>query len=346
MTLLERKLSKNDISQIINSKKGFKNLGNTCFMNTCLQNLIHTEYFIKLLFSKKDLISKDTPISYQFIKLCLELISNADNNDVISPDEFKYAFGNKHRMFKGFRQHDTQEFCRILLEDMNQELNEIKTPAPYKELITVNKKKFDCDKEFDEIFKSRENSLIIECFYSQIINIFKCKCNFETFSFQKLLDFPLLLPQKSSSKEIDIKDLLNEYFKEDEINFQTKCEKCHKIKTHTKIVKFSQPPNILILSLQRINARTEKKNKCLVKFPEYLDIKDYIDKDCGYINENIYELYGIGNHVGDINFGHYYAYIKLNGKKWYEFNDSSVNRYSEFENITSSSYSLFYKKKQ
>ena len=117
-------------------------------------------------------------------------------------------------------------------------------------------------------------------------------------------------------------------------------------KTHKKIIKFSQPPNILILSLQRINGRTEKKNNCLVKFPEFLDIKDYIDKDCGYINENIYELYGIGNHNGNINLGHYYAYIKLNGKKWYDFNDSKVNRYFKSEDSSSSSYALFYKKKQ
>ena len=45
-------------------------------------------------------------------------------------------------------------------------------------------------------FKSRENSIIVDIFYNQIINIFTCSCGFESYSFQKLLDIPLLLPNK------------------------------------------------------------------------------------------------------------------------------------------------------
>ena len=74
----------------------------------------------------------------------------------------------------------------------------------------------ECDKEFDETFKKRENSLIMDCFYSQIINIFKCECGFETYSFQKVLDFPLLLPKRSDSK-VTIKELLDEFFETEEL---------------------------------------------------------------------------------------------------------------------------------
>ena len=107
-------------------------------MNSCLQNLIHSEFFIKLLFSKKHLISKKTPITYQFCKLCIELL---DNKFIISPNNFKEQFSLKHSIFRGFKQHNTQEFCSIFLEDMNQELNEIENQSPYKELSTLNKKK-------------------------------------------------------------------------------------------------------------------------------------------------------------------------------------------------------------
>ena len=333
------------IYEICTSTKGLKNLGNTCFMNTCLQTLIHSEYFIKSLIYKKKLIStRNTPITYYFIKL-LELMISQDN-DVVSPKDFKEIISEKHHRFRGYSQHDCQEFCRILLEDMNQELNEIKTPEPYKELSTLNKSKMECDKEFDETFKKRENSLIMDCFYSQIINIFKCECGFETYSFQKVLDFPLLLPKKNDSKTT-IKDLLDEFFETEEIKFETKCEKCHKKTNHEKKAKFSQPPNILILSLQRIDERRKRKNKCSVEFPDKLSIADYIDDDCGHKNENKYELYGISKHYGDMEFGHYFAYIKLDGKRWYEFNDSKVisnsdEKYSSF--ISSSAYILFYKK--
>ena len=310
-------------------------------MNTCLQNLIHSEYFIKILFSKINLISKKTPITYQFMKLCLQTIEE-NNIKVIYPKDFKDKFSSKHHMFKGYRQQDTQEFCRILLEDMNTELNEVKHPSPYKELTTINKTKLQCNKEFDDNFKEKENSLIMECFYSQLINIFKCECGFETFSFEKILDIPLLL--QKNNKKIKIKELLDEYFEEETIQFTTKCENCHRKKQHKKVVKFTQPPNILILSLQRIIGKIGKKNDCYVKFPEELDISDYIDEDCGYKNDNKYILYGVGNHMGKMDFGHYYAYIKLNDDQWYEFNDSRVIPYTDIEKSSSSAYILFYKK--
>jgi ubiquitin C-terminal hydrolase len=92
-------------------------------MNTCLQNLIHSEDFIKRLISKKSSISRSTPISYYFFNLCQEL---SNSSRAVSPTKFKEKFGLKHHLFAGYGQNDTQEFCRVLLEDMNSELNEVK----------------------------------------------------------------------------------------------------------------------------------------------------------------------------------------------------------------------------
>ena len=36
-------------------------------------------------------------------------------------------------------------------------------------------------------------------------------------------------------------------------------------------------------------------------------------------------LYDVKNHIGSLEFGHYYSYIKLNRENiWYEFNDIEV----------------------
>ena len=326
-----------EVYKIITSKIGLRNLGNTCFMNTCLQNLIHSEYFIQTLFQKKYLISSKTPISEQFLELCLKFTSNESS---VSPNNFKIEFGEKHRMFSGYRQQDTQEFCRILLEDMNRELNEVKNPAPYKELSTLNKTKEVCNKEFDELFRKRENSLIMDVFYAQIINIFICKCKFETYSFQKILDLPLLFKGSSSC---DIETLLDYYFEEDDIQFETKCEKCGGKELHKKQMKITQPPNILILSLQRRNEYGGKNNS-RVSFPDKLDLGKYIDNECGNKNDAKYTLYGIGNHSGSLDFGHYYAYIKIDDNKWNEYNDSSVTSHIFSNSNSSTAYVLFYKK--
>ena len=180
----------------------------------------------------------------------------------------------------------------------------------------------------------------MDSFYGQIINIFTCSCKYQTYSFQKILDLPLLIDNNT-----DIYDILDEYFKDEKIDFETKCDNCRKKKVHKKETKISRPPNILILSFQRINWRTKRKNGCSISFEEELDISKYIDEDCGHKKECKYSLYGIGNHSGTIDFGHYYAYIKLNNKTWYEYNDSMVRKIGNIDTNSRSAYTLFYKKK-
>ena len=334
-----------DLNYIISSKTGLNNLGNTCYFNTCFQILMHSEDFIKRLIAKKSLISEiSTPITYQFYSLCVELVNTKKPS--IEPDNFIKILGKKHPELKkiiGISQFDTQELCRILLEDINNELNEVKFKGIYKELNTDGKSKLECCKEFENFSKSRESSIVIDTFYGQIINIFICKCKYENYSFQKMIDFPLLLPEDKDFTSIN--DLLNNYFSNEKIKF--KCEGCYKNRTHKKEMKITQPPNILILSLQRINHRTETKNKCKVEFSEKLNIKDYIDKDSEHIDECNYNLFGIACHAGDFTFGHYFALIKLNDKDWYDFNDSKVKYYGDNidkDSIFSYAYILFYKK--
>ena len=74
-----------------------------------------------------------------------------------------------------------------------------------------------------------------------------------------------------------------------------------------------------------------------------LDIKDFIDFDFGYDNNSLYELYSIINHVGKIDFGHYYSYIKLNDDNlWYEFDDSNVKLIGKELTDYDKAYILFY----
>ena len=339
-----KKNSINEYENIIKSKIGLYNLGNTCYMNSCLQNLIHCKFFIKKLvkINERKKITNNTPITSEFFYLCHK-ISNK-NEEIGNPTSFKKIFSIKHKEYKGHSQLDSQEFCRILLEDMNYELNEVKNKSEYKELSTDGKTKKQCDKEFDSLFKSRENSIIIDTFYGQIINIFTCKCNYETYSFQKVLDLPLLLPD--GDKPISLNKLLDEYFEGDSIQFSSKCKKCGKKTEHKKEIRISQPSNVLILSFQRINERTQKKNVSEIKFSEKLSLKKYVDSDCGFYNESQYELFGIIFHKGKINFGHYFTYIKIDERDWYEFNDSKVTYIGREINTTSSSvYALFYQKK-
>ena len=343
----KRALEKSDFLNIIYKDVGIINLGNTCFINCCLQVLIHCPIFIYAFFKKikslNEINKKLRPISSYFYDVCYAMVDTVNTQErYIDISNFKNEFGLKHPTFGGYMPNDSQEFCRVLLEDLSNELNEIKTKTLYREYTDNEKKsKKIRDEEFDKNFKEREKSIIIDIFYSQIITTFTCECKSQFFSFQKLLDFPILLPENVQT--VDIKDLLKTYFKPETIEFGKQCQKCKKVLKHKKEIKISRPPEVLILSLQRINQINQTKNECMVTFPPILDMREFIDHECGFDKQPFYSLYAVTNHTGSIDFGHYYSYIKFQGKnEWYEFNDSSVKKIEQKIESFPYAYALFY----
>lgn len=343
-----RPLSEEDFKNIYLSGIGIINLGNTCFINSTLQVLIHCKLFIQKFLKKDSIINKETtPISFQFLLICISMLDKMKTNELyVDISNFKDVFGKKHPIFNDYSQNDSQEFCRIFLEDLSMELNEAKNKNVYRILTnTEGKSKLFRDREFDLNFKDRECSIITELFYSQIINTFRCKCGAEIYSFQKLLDFPLLIP--ANVEKINIHELLKIYFKTEKITFETKCERCHKIEEHFKLMSISRPPEILIISLQRIDDIKHIKNNCTVEFPQFLNLYEYMDHQLGLDKEFEYKLFSVVNHQGNVDCGHYYSYIQpLSSKNWFEFNDSSVKHIKQGLEKFPFAYALFYIKKK
>lgn len=78
--------------------------------------------------------------------------------------------------------------------------------------------------------------------------------------------------------------MISNFFKEETISFDSNCLKCNAKCNHIKSTKISSLPQILIISLQRYNQRTQRKNTCKISFRPSIDIIRYIDKDCIGIN--------------------------------------------------------------
>jgi len=114
---------------------GMRNLGNTCYMNSGLQCLLAsptvTEYFLH--FSPEIIKADQGDIKEEESKsnTCLRLSRNFANLvqqvyigrfTVIQPDQFKETLAESHDQFKGFRQHDCQEFLALLLDTLHEQL--------------------------------------------------------------------------------------------------------------------------------------------------------------------------------------------------------------------------------
>jgi ubiquitin carboxyl-terminal hydrolase 2/21 len=231
-----------------------------------------------------------------------------------------------------------------LLEDFSKELNIVKKIPCYKELKDEGKTKKEQMIEYNEYFLSRENSIIIKIFYPLIINVFICECGFETYSFERILDIPLLLPKNNNNLSVDLMSLIRNYFEGDEFKWETKCKKCKiKNKMHKKKIFLTILPKILILSIQRFNIINKSKSNKSIKLYEKINLKNFVDEELieNYSNFD-YKLFGISNHSGSLNFGHYYAYVNIQGK-WKEFNDSFVTNVN-FSSVSTTAYALFYEK--
>ncbi len=105
------------------------------------------------------------------------------------------------------------------------ENNRIKEKYIYRELDTHNKSKESLVQEFHKLFLEKEDSFIIDIFYVQLLNIYKCTCGFENFSFEKVFDIPLKMP---NIKTYNLLELIRLNFFYDNVKWELPCKNCQK----------------------------------------------------------------------------------------------------------------------
>jgi ubiquitin carboxyl-terminal hydrolase 8 len=334
------------------------NLGNTCFLNTCVQLLNYTDELAEVSLpacpDNSDIIKvAEYSVFAEWLAL-RKMMMDANGkipNPVASPGKFVqtihsaanvkgYGFGN-------WTQNDLSDFLQFMLECIHNSK---------KRTISVN---INVNREISS--ESNEDNLALQCYsmlkdnyekgdYSEISKIF-CGMHISRLYMQDntvsntpesfcLLHLPIPLSPKEGNVGIHLTDCI-ELFMADEILSDWKHEKTGEFESVRKNMVFWSFPNILIIILKRHSPDGTMKNNMLVNYPLELDLSMYA---VGYnANTYKYRLYGVGNHMGDITHGHYNAFIQTNNK-WYCIDDQTAFEIN-CENVVSPCAScIFYRK--
>jgi ubiquitin carboxyl-terminal hydrolase 8 len=358
---------------------GLANLGNTCFINACIQCLSHT-YELNDFLSKGDGEYKkhlnNKPESVLLVEWDDLRKLMWSQNCVISPGRFintiqRVAKITNRDLFTGWSQNDLPEFLLFLFDSFHSALT--------REVImdikgNIKTKKDEMGKACYEMMKTQYTKD-----YSEFLNIFfgihvsvltpvveKNKVltdNTEDINYLSLRPEPYMLIHLPipSKEEVNIRNTDKNVTLFDCFNKQCECEmlegdnawfneKENKKQNVNKRLLFWSLPNIMIVDIKRfitsMNGKS-KKNQQFIDIPiNNVDFSKYVE---GYAKETyIYDLYAICNHHGQIDGGHYSATIRTSNGKWYNFNDTQVTEILVNDNIISGNtpYCLFYRKKK
>ncbi len=97
--------------------KGFKNIGNSCYLNSGLQMLIQNKSLCKIILDN----SSKTPILNILGQLIKDYWTNSSSY-AIDPYTIKKIVGERKKIFDGFGQEDSTEFVLYLLDIIDEEI--------------------------------------------------------------------------------------------------------------------------------------------------------------------------------------------------------------------------------
>ena len=315
---------------------GLSNLGNTCFINSCIQILFHSyelcEYY-------ENHVNFNNTIESLLIKELFDLKKVLWSKPcVVSPKRFISVLHEtskkKNAIFSDFFQNDSTEFLLFIFENMHSCFPKFQTdmePTDSKDIYAI------CKNHIITLMKRDDYSKINSIFYGIKTTVLMDKTQSTTPEIFSMLHLPI--PDAETTLYKCFEMYLSDELLEGEngiINTETQ-----KYEDTIKKTMICFLPNTLIISFQRFKMTTTlRKNQNLIHYDLFIDLTKFVVSGEKYT----YELYGVINHFGGIQGGHYTSFIKNANKKWYHYNDTSVKEVSVQEICSTKAYCLFYRR--
>ena len=332
---------------------GLANLGNTCFLNSCIQVLNHIYEFHDLIDGVKHINTEkaDVTILKEWVELRNLMWSGASGT--LSPNKFVYhvhqiARQKNRDIFTGWVQNDITEFLLFIMECIHNSLARkivIRingTPKNHVDYLAIT-----CYQMLENIYR-KEYSEIMDMFYGIYMTLITTADNKHVHSTKPehffVLDLQMFGGGRLFTNIYECFDLFTESESMAGENAWFN-ESTGKKEDVLRSVRFFSLPKILVITLKRFSPDGSQKLNHVVDFPlENLDLSKYVN---GYHKEKYrYDLFGICNHMGGVSGGHYTAFVKNVAGQWIHYNDSLIEVLKDKSSVVSPmAYCLFYRKK-
>lgn len=349
-----------DYSKTGSGLSAFINIGNTCYLNSALQVLVHIPEIYQIFLETE--------------KLFLEKRGNFEDKDMNFYSCFKAIYRgfweddclirpiglarylDKYTHFSFGEQSDSTEVLTCIIQKIHESIcvpkvqkaiasgssSFIPSPMPrlvsnelYSDLEVLAKKEW-------EIHLEGKESKLVDLFWGQYINKIKClHCGSKS---QKFETFHYLTLQATIENEddpespIDIDKLFDNFLASKKFDKENKyfCEKCkHNVDNAFSKFQLWNLPNYLIIQFKRYyNPKCSKditKSRREIHYPLEFNPKKLLNSHSLYHDKNLtYKLQSGVFHMGDLFFGHYTCYCwNDDTKEWIHFNDNDVSLMDE-----------------